>query len=142
MHVQIGNGHPVTANRVLAMLSTMFAFGAARGLLPDDMTNPARRIEKFKESPRERFLTTEEFERLGAALREAETVGVPWTVDESRPNAKHVPKERAGGVVFGYCAGNDVSVRDWQMQTAQWVLGKSFDTHAPIGPWIVTADEM
>jgi len=55
---------------------------------------------------------------------------------------KHVPKESAADVVFGYCAGNDVSVRDWQMQTAQWVLGKSFDTHAPIGPWIVTADEI
>jgi ureidoglycolate lyase len=55
---------------------------------------------------------------------------------------KHVPKERAAGVVFGYCAGNDVSVRDWQLQTPQWVLGKSFDTHAPIGPWIVTADEV
>src|SRR5208337_4401590 len=35
-----------------------------------------------------------------------------------------------------------VSVRDWQMQTTQWVLGKSFDTHAPIGPWIVTTDEI
>jgi 2-keto-4-pentenoate hydratase/2-oxohepta-3-ene-1,7-dioic acid hydratase in catechol pathway len=55
---------------------------------------------------------------------------------------KHVPKERAAEVVFGYCAGNDVSVRDWQLQTPQWVLGKSFDTHAPIGPWIVTADEV
>jgi len=55
---------------------------------------------------------------------------------------KHVPKERAADVVFGYCAGNDVSVRDWQMQTTQWVLGKSFDTHAPLGPWIVTAEEL
>jgi 2-keto-4-pentenoate hydratase/2-oxohepta-3-ene-1,7-dioic acid hydratase in catechol pathway len=55
---------------------------------------------------------------------------------------KHVPKERAADVVFGYCAGNDVSVRDWQLQTTQWVMGKSFDTHAPIGPWIVTADEL
>jgi 2-keto-4-pentenoate hydratase/2-oxohepta-3-ene-1,7-dioic acid hydratase in catechol pathway len=55
---------------------------------------------------------------------------------------KHVPAERAGGVVFGYCAGNDVSVRDWQMRTPQWSLGKSFDTHAPIGPWIVTPDEL
>jgi 2-keto-4-pentenoate hydratase/2-oxohepta-3-ene-1,7-dioic acid hydratase in catechol pathway len=55
---------------------------------------------------------------------------------------KHVSKESAADVVFGYCAGNDVSVRDWQMQTTQWVLGKSFDTHAPIGPWIVTGDEM
>jgi 2-keto-4-pentenoate hydratase/2-oxohepta-3-ene-1,7-dioic acid hydratase in catechol pathway len=55
---------------------------------------------------------------------------------------KHVPKDRAADVIFGYCAGNDVSVRDWQMQTPQWVLGKSFDTHAPIGPWIVTRDEI
>jgi ureidoglycolate lyase len=39
-------------------------------------------------------------------------------------------------------AGNDVSVRDWQYRTAQWLLGKSFDTHAPMGPWIVTADEI
>jgi 2-keto-4-pentenoate hydratase/2-oxohepta-3-ene-1,7-dioic acid hydratase in catechol pathway len=55
---------------------------------------------------------------------------------------KHVVKERAAEVVFGYCAGNDVSVRDWQLRTSQWVLGKSFDTHAPIGPWIVTPDEV
>ncbi len=55
---------------------------------------------------------------------------------------KHVAKERAPEVVFGYCAGNDVSVRDWQLRTSQWVLGKSFDTHAPIGPWIVTPDEI
>ncbi|HUO04123.1 MAG TPA: fumarylacetoacetate hydrolase family protein [Candidatus Binataceae bacterium] len=55
---------------------------------------------------------------------------------------KHIPAERAADVVFGYCAGNDVTVRDWQLRTPQWVLGKSFDTHAPIGPWIVTADEI
>ncbi len=55
---------------------------------------------------------------------------------------KHVPKEKAHEVVFGYCAGNDVTVRDWQFKTPQWVLGKSFDTHAPIGPWIVTPDEI
>jgi len=53
---------------------------------------------------------------------------------------KHVSAETAHEVVFGYCAGNDVSVRDWQMRTSQWLLGKSFDTHAPFGPWIVTAD--
>ncbi|HUO03618.1 MAG TPA: fumarylacetoacetate hydrolase family protein [Candidatus Binataceae bacterium] len=55
---------------------------------------------------------------------------------------KHVAAARAAEVVFGYCAGNDVSVRDWQMRTPQWILGKSFDTHAPIGPWIVTSDEI
>jgi 2-keto-4-pentenoate hydratase/2-oxohepta-3-ene-1,7-dioic acid hydratase in catechol pathway len=55
---------------------------------------------------------------------------------------RHVSKDRAADVIFGYCAGNDVSVRDWQLRTTQWVLGKSFDTHAPIGPWVVTADEL
>ncbi len=55
---------------------------------------------------------------------------------------RNVPRERANEVIFGYCAGNDVSVRDWQLRTTQWMLGKSFDTHAPIGPWITTADEL
>ncbi|HUO91211.1 MAG TPA: fumarylacetoacetate hydrolase family protein [Rhizomicrobium sp.] len=55
---------------------------------------------------------------------------------------RHVPRERAQEVIFGYACGNDVSVRDWQFHTAQWLVGKSFDTHAPIGPWIVTADEI
>jgi 2-keto-4-pentenoate hydratase/2-oxohepta-3-ene-1,7-dioic acid hydratase in catechol pathway len=55
---------------------------------------------------------------------------------------RHVSKAEAPGAIFGYCAGNDVSVRDWQFHTQQWILGKSFDTHAPFGPWIVTADEI
>jgi 2-keto-4-pentenoate hydratase/2-oxohepta-3-ene-1,7-dioic acid hydratase in catechol pathway len=55
---------------------------------------------------------------------------------------KHVPRERAHEMVFGYCVGNDVSVRDWQKRTSQWTLGKSFDTHAPFGPWLTTADEL
>jgi ureidoglycolate lyase len=55
---------------------------------------------------------------------------------------RHVPKEDAASVVFGYTVGNDVSVRDWQFHTAQWIVGKSFDTHAPLGPWIVTSDEI
>jgi ureidoglycolate lyase len=55
---------------------------------------------------------------------------------------RHVAKEDAAGAVFGYAAGNDVSVRDWQFHTSQWILGKSFDTHAPFGPWIVTSDEI
>lgn len=55
---------------------------------------------------------------------------------------RHVPRSRAREVVFGYCAGNDVSVRDWQKRTPQWTIGKSFDTHAPFGPWISTADEI
>lgn len=53
---------------------------------------------------------------------------------------RHVDKAAATDMIFGYCVGNDVSVRDWQMRTTQFVLGKSFDTHAPFGPWIETAD--
>jgi 2-keto-4-pentenoate hydratase/2-oxohepta-3-ene-1,7-dioic acid hydratase in catechol pathway len=55
---------------------------------------------------------------------------------------RHVPREAARSVIFGFCIGNDVSVRDWQFKTSQFILGKSFDTHAPIGPWIVTADSI
>ena len=55
---------------------------------------------------------------------------------------RHVPVESAHEVIFGYCAANDVSVRDWQMKTSQFVIGKSFDTHCPYGPWIVTPDEI
>lgn len=55
---------------------------------------------------------------------------------------RHVSKDDAKAVIFGYCAGNDVSVRDWQFKTSQFNLGKSFDSHAPFGPWIVTPDEL
>jgi 2-keto-4-pentenoate hydratase/2-oxohepta-3-ene-1,7-dioic acid hydratase in catechol pathway len=55
---------------------------------------------------------------------------------------RHVPIGDAPKVVFGYAVGNDVSVRDIQKRTSQWTLGKSFDTHAPYGPWITTADEV
>jgi ureidoglycolate lyase len=54
---------------------------------------------------------------------------------------RHVPAARAIEVIAGFTCGNDVSVRDWQWKTPQWMLGKSFDTHGPIGPYIVTADE-
>ena len=56
--------------------------------------------------------------------------------------AKHVPAERASEVIAGYCCGNDVSVRDWQAAARTMQIGKSFDTHAPFGPWIATADEV
>lgn len=55
---------------------------------------------------------------------------------------RHISAKDALSHVFGYAVGNDVSVRDWQLRTPQWTLGKSFDTHAPFGPWIVTADEV
>ncbi len=56
--------------------------------------------------------------------------------------AKGVSEADAPAHVFGYCVGNDVSARDWQFHTPTFTMGKSFDTHGPIGPWIVTADEL
>lgn len=55
---------------------------------------------------------------------------------------KHIAASDAPAAIFGYCVGNDVTERMWQHATPQWSLGKSFDTHAPMGPWIVTADEI
>ena len=55
---------------------------------------------------------------------------------------RNVPEADALGVVAGYLVCNDVSARDWQMRSPTFTLGKSFDTHGPIGPWITTADEV
>jgi 2-keto-4-pentenoate hydratase/2-oxohepta-3-ene-1,7-dioic acid hydratase in catechol pathway len=56
--------------------------------------------------------------------------------------ARYVKATDAAEYVAGYCIGNDVSVRDWQFHSPTWVMGKSFDTHGPIGPWLVTRDEV
>jgi len=55
---------------------------------------------------------------------------------------RHVPKARAHEVITGYTICNDVSVRDWQTRTPTMTMGKSFDTHGPLGPWVVTPDEL
>jgi 2-keto-4-pentenoate hydratase/2-oxohepta-3-ene-1,7-dioic acid hydratase in catechol pathway len=55
---------------------------------------------------------------------------------------RHVPRERAHEVIAGYLVVDDVTVRDWQLRVPTWTMGKSFDTHGPIGPWIVTPDEI
>jgi 2-keto-4-pentenoate hydratase/2-oxohepta-3-ene-1,7-dioic acid hydratase in catechol pathway len=55
---------------------------------------------------------------------------------------RHVPRARAHEVIAGFLVVDDVSVRDWQMKAPTHTLGKSFDTHGPIGPWLVTPDEV
>lgn len=55
---------------------------------------------------------------------------------------RHVPLDRAHEVVAGYVVVNDVSVRDWQVRAPTMTLGKSFDTHGPIGPWLTTPGEI
>src|SRR5437899_6691117 len=56
--------------------------------------------------------------------------------------ARDVPKESALDYVFGYCTGNDFSARDLQFKTTQLMLGKTSDGFGPIGPWLVTADQI
>jgi len=55
---------------------------------------------------------------------------------------RHVSRDQAPEVIGGYVVVNDVSVRDWQVHSPTWTMGKSFDTHGPNGPWLVTADEI
>ncbi len=72
-------------------------------------------------------------ERLDYEVELAAVIGKP---------AKRVSEADAKEHVFGYTVANDVSARDWQFHTPTFTMGKSFDTHGPIGPWIVTADEI
>jgi 2-keto-4-pentenoate hydratase/2-oxohepta-3-ene-1,7-dioic acid hydratase in catechol pathway len=55
---------------------------------------------------------------------------------------QHIPAARAMEVVAGFTIINDVSARDWQWRTPTFTMGKSFDSHAPCGPWLVTTDEL
>ena len=55
---------------------------------------------------------------------------------------RHIKAEDWPNHIFGYTIINDVSARDYQRATTQWLMGKTFDTFAPMGPWIVTADEI
>jgi integrase len=81
----------VTANRMLSLLSAVYAWAGRKKLVRVD-ANPTTGVGHHEEQGRERYLTPEELGRLGEALREAETVGVPWRADEEGKNAKHLPK--------------------------------------------------
>lgn len=88
---------PAQANRTVAIISSMFSFALRRGLL-DVEQNPARGIDKYREEHRERFLSSDELDRLGAAIREAETIGVPWLIDPEK-KAKHLRKDKRETVI-------------------------------------------
>lgn len=79
------------ANRMLAVVGSMYAYAGRQGLVVEGF-NPARGIEKYKEEARERYFSAGELERIGAALRLAETTGVDWVIDPAG-KAKHVPKK-------------------------------------------------
>ena len=91
LHVRMKK-RPYQANRMLAVVGSLYAFAGKRKLVPATL-NPARGIDKYPEKGRERFLIVDELGRLGDTIREAETVGLPWTVDERKPTAKHAPKK-------------------------------------------------
>lgn len=55
---------------------------------------------------------------------------------------RHVSKENARSVIAGYMVCNDFTVRDWASRSPTMTIGKSFDTHGPVGPWLTTADEV
>jgi integrase len=88
LHKTIGKTNPVTANRVVSLLSAVYAYALRSDLLPKGTSNPALGIDKFREQNRERFLTEPELLRLGDAIREAETTGIAWPEAKS----KHEPK--------------------------------------------------
>ena len=79
------------ANRLVAVIGSLYSFAEKRELVPEHF-NPARRIERYPENRRERFLTTVELERLGAALDEGESVGLPWVAEEGKIPSKHLAK--------------------------------------------------
>jgi len=92
---------PYVANRVAALLGAFFTYAARQGVRPLH-ENPARGIKLYRESSRERFLTPEEFARLGEALTRAETEGLPTAPEHrKRPKTedkgKHRPKSADGG---------------------------------------------
>src|SRR3954471_23236352 len=77
--------------RVVEFVGSVFRYAAVCSIVPRGH-NPAAHVQGFREQRRERFLSSAELLRLGDAIREAETTGIPWNVDKEQPNAKHIPK--------------------------------------------------
>ncbi len=80
---------PRHANMALSVLSKALALAEIWGLRPEH-SNPVRGVARYPETRRTRFLSGEEIGRLGRALREAETEGLPWDADETKPKSKHL----------------------------------------------------
>jgi len=99
LHRKIGVAKTVTANRVVEAISSLYRYAATVGVVEKGF-NPTSGISAFREVRRERFLTSNELQRLGATLREAETVGLPWNTDEKKSTAKHLPKLEKRLIVF------------------------------------------
>jgi integrase len=82
---------PYQANKALSIISAVWNWAAKR----DEVAfadNPAKGVERYREQGRERYLTIDELGRIGVALIQGETIGLPYTIDETRPKSKHAPK--------------------------------------------------
>ncbi|MGI5132432.1 fumarylacetoacetate hydrolase family protein [Pseudonocardia sp. CA-107938] len=149
----------------LAAIADAIASGSARSALdPSTLMAPIPRPPKFwaigmnyAEHVRETKKPFPEFPTVFAKM--PNTVAGPY-VDVERPavsdrldfecelgvvigtRCRHVSRENAHRVIAGFTVVNDYSVRDFQMRGGQWVLGKSFDGHGVLGPWLVTPDEV
>jgi integrase len=90
LHAGMSDRRP-QANRTLDVLSALWTW-ATKQKHVEATRNPVKGVEKYRESGRERYLTKDEFTRLSEALKAAETIGLPYSVDESKRKAKHAPK--------------------------------------------------
>ncbi|MBL8573004.1 MAG: site-specific integrase [Hyphomicrobiaceae bacterium] len=88
-----GRDLKVTANRCVALLRASINWSIKQGTLPKTLDNVAREVDRYEEDADQiRALDADQLARLGEALARAETEGLPYTVDESKPNSKHAPK--------------------------------------------------
>jgi hypothetical protein len=91
LHRVVGREKPITANRVVRAVSSLLAYAEEAGVVQRGY-KPTAGIKLYSEQGKERFLSLGELERLGAALRLAETEGLPWRRDASNPRSKYFPK--------------------------------------------------
>jgi len=89
---------PSAANRCLALIDSIWNWAVRKGEI-GPIPSPTKGLDRNPEENRERYLTPDELHRLGAALRLAETTGVPWVVNENGPKAKHLPKTKRSQVI-------------------------------------------
>ena len=139
----VGGGVPLSAVKLEAPVQRpgkIFAIGLnyADHIEESKMGTPERQVwfTKAQTSVNAPFDPIDIAKTTATADYEVELVAVVGT------GGKHISAADAPAAIFGYCVGNDVTERMWQHAGPQWSLGKSFDTHAPMGPWIVTADEL
>jgi len=99
LHRRIGRNHPVTANRAIVMLRAALDYAIRQGALAEGFHNPATAIDSYREQLRERYLSEDDFARLGATLALAGGEGLPWTPDPAK-RVKHAPKAENRRVVI------------------------------------------